>query len=43
MAITAEGPIPYDIPELTKAVLEEVWLCENGEVKVRLLMGMPNV
>lgn len=43
MAITAEGPIPYEISELTQAVLEEAWLCGNGKVKVKFLMGMPKV
>lgn len=37
LEITAEGPIPFEIPELTRAVLEEAWINEKGGLLFRFL------
>ncbi len=37
--ITAGGPIPYEVKELTQAVLQEAWLQENGTVRFIFLSG----
>lgn len=37
--ICREGTIPYEVPELTQAVLEEAWLEEDGRVTFRFLSG----
>ena len=38
-AITAEGAIPYEVPELTQAVLQQAWLREDGRVAFVFLSG----
>jgi len=37
--ITAGGKIPYEIPELTQAVLQESWLNEEGQLLFVFLSG----
>lgn len=37
--ITDGGTIPFEVPELTQAVLEEVWLEEDGSLLFRFLSG----
>ena len=39
LEITAEGPIPFEVPELTRAILEEVWIGKDGTLLFRFLSG----
>ena len=39
IAITAGGPLLYEVPELTQAILQEAWLEEDGSTKFVLLSG----
>lgn len=33
MAITAKGPIPFEVPELTRCVLREAWIGMDGSLE----------
>lgn len=37
--ITEKGTIRYEVPELTRAILQEIWLTEEGVLKIRFLSG----
>lgn len=37
--ITDRGPIPFEVPELTQAVLQEAWLEEDGGIAFLFLSG----
>ena len=37
--ITEDGPIPHELPELTRAVLEEAWAGQEGTLRFRFLSG----
>lgn len=39
LEITSEGSIPYEVPELTRAVLQEAWLTKSGDVRFLFLSG----
>ena len=39
MAITAEGPLDAEVPELTRSVLEEITVQSPTELTVRFLDG----
>ena len=37
--ITEGGPIPFEVPELTRAILREAWFDTNGKIEFCLLSG----
>ena len=37
--VTAGGTIPYEVPELTQAILQETWLGQDGKIKFIFLSG----
>ena len=37
--ITAEGSIPFEVPELTQTVLQEAWLHRDGKIAFTFLSG----
>ena len=39
MEITAEGTIPFEVPELTQAVLQEAWIEEDNRIVFVFLTG----
>lgn len=39
LEITAGGPIPFEVPELTRAVLQEAWLTQPGALRFVFLSG----
>ena len=43
LAMTAEGPLEDEVPELTRMVLEEIIVKDGGELTVRFLDGTERI